>query len=275
MSSFINKNTFVKQNNSLNIIKWNNKTNPTKRTIATLNHRPPYPSKRTGFSQSSNQINCSDTPIINTNSDVTINSQAINVNKNVNNNTHQTYDVHNTNDNNNNNNNLKRKHVNTTSNVHSNSTSSNDNTNNDNKQHKSTLKNNLKNTNVINAKRKKTATTTLITHHFAPSIKAQLKLTTAKVIDVENTSQFQTSTIIPLANLNPPPSITVRQQTTVSTSSAELSHQSLQVPQPDEVSSHKRSRSPDHLPSSPIPSDKRRPIGHCSPGTAEGPSGQG
>ena len=73
-------------------------------------------------------------------------------------------------------------------------------------------------------------------------------------------------------DLNPPPPITTarHQIDSLPTQSQQPLH-----PLPDTVVPRKRPRSLDPPPSSPILANKRRPKGHCSPGTAEGPSGQG
>ena len=112
------------------------------------------------------------------------------------------------------------------------------------------------------------------------SIKHYFQLTSKNALDNSANDQLPSNSMnensnlnmdLPL-DLNPPPPIVVGQQT----DSTLPTQQSQQLqPLPDIVVSRKRPRSPVSPPSSPILANKRRPIGHCSPGTAEGPSGQG
>ena len=112
------------------------------------------------------------------------------------------------------------------------------------------------------------------------SIKNYFQSASSKVIDHTTYSQtylksFNKNSSLLSMNVsseikNPLPAINVLQP-----NDSEPLVQSQLQPLPDTAISRKRSRSPDPPPSSPILASKRRPIGHCSPGTAEGPSGQG
>ena len=112
------------------------------------------------------------------------------------------------------------------------------------------------------------------------SIKNYFQSASSKVIDHTTYSQTYLKSLNKNSSLlsmnvsseikNPLPAINVLQP-----NDSEPLVQSQLQPLPDTAISRKRSRSPDPPPSSPILASKRRPIGHCSPGTAEGPSGQG
>ena len=109
-----------------------------------------------------------------------------------------------------------------------------------------------------------------IKHYFQPtSTHALDKSTNDQLSNSTNENSYLNIDLPP--DLNPPPPIVMTHQTE---STLPIQSQQLQ-PLPDTAGSRKRPRSPDPPPSSPILANKRRPIGHCSPGTAEGPSGQG